>query len=83
MTDRQGEEAERRRKGDQKRNKKKGGGLRGEREESQFVRSHVFLRLIITQIRSCFLLIRSAVSLGIFKAVDMHRQTHSAAVYGI
>lgn len=30
--------------------------------KSQFVHSHVFLRLIIRQIRRCFLLIRSAVT---------------------
>lgn len=50
-------------------------GVKRQREESQFVLSHVSLRLIITQIRSCFLLIRSAVGLDLFREVDMHKQT--------
>lgn len=65
---------ERRKKGEKKRENQEG---KRERGDSQFVRSDIFLRLIITQIRSCFLLIRSAVSRDVFKGVNMHKQTHT------
>lgn len=65
---------ERRKKGEKKRENQEG---KRERGDSQFVPSDIFLRLIITQIRSCFLLIRSAVSRDVFKGVDMHKQTHT------
>lgn len=65
---------ERRKKGEKKRENQEG---KRERGDSQFVPSDIFLRLIITQIRSCFLLIRSAVSQDVFKGVDMHKQTHT------
>lgn len=64
---------DRRKKGEKKRENQE---RKRERGDSQFVRSDIFLRLIITQIRSCFLLIRSAVSRDVFKGVDMHKQTH-------
>lgn len=47
-------------------------------EETQkrlFVRSRVFLRVIIVQIRPCFLLIRSAVSQDLFK--ETYTQTYA------
>lgn len=40
--------------------------------EGQLVQLCVFPRLMITQIRPCFLLIRSAVSQDLFKAADVH-----------
>lgn len=43
--------------------------------QGQFVNLHVFPRLMIMQIRPCFLLIRSAVSQDLFKGADVHIQT--------
>lgn len=46
--------------------------------EGRLVQLCVFPRLMITQIRPCFLLIRSAVSQDLFKAADVHMQTRAA-----
>lgn len=50
--------------------------------EGQLVQLCVFPRLMITQIRPCFLLIRSAVSQDLFKAADVHIQTCEALLEG-
>lgn len=71
MTDR-----EWRKNGEQQGADEREGAIERERRDNLCV-SHVFLRLIITQIRPCFLLIRSAVSL---QGVNMHEQTDTLSL---